>query len=75
MTIFQDNAPVRQSTRAGVWRDTTVSFLAALKARLQARRTFNALHGLDDHTLKDIGFDRSEIMSVSYGDRTGRRRF
>jgi uncharacterized protein YjiS (DUF1127 family) len=33
--------------------------------RRQARAIFRALHELDDRTLRDLGFHRSEIWSVA----------
>ena len=41
-------------------------------ARAQ-RTTVFMLHGLDDHTLHDIGVDRSEIEFVVYGKPSDRR--
>lgn len=35
------------------------------RQRRQARAICNTLRQLDDHTLRDIGFDRSEITSVA----------
>jgi uncharacterized protein YjiS (DUF1127 family) len=35
------------------------------RRRRQARAIYNALHQLDDRTLRDLGFDRSEIRSVA----------
>jgi len=35
------------------------------RQRRQARAVYDALRGLDDHTLHDLGFDRSEITSVA----------
>jgi uncharacterized protein YjiS (DUF1127 family) len=35
------------------------------RERRLARATCDALRQLDDHTLRDLGFDRSEIMSVA----------
>ena len=39
--------------------------LARHKQRRQARVAYDALHQLDDRTLRDLGFDRSEIMSLA----------
>ncbi|HVE88495.1 MAG TPA: DUF1127 domain-containing protein [Burkholderiaceae bacterium] len=36
-----------------------------LKRRQQARATYAALRGLDAHILRDLGFHRSELMSVA----------
>ena len=37
---------------------------ARYRQRQEARATYDALRELDDHTLRDLGFDRSEIRSV-----------
>jgi uncharacterized protein YjiS (DUF1127 family) len=39
--------------------------LARHRQRRQARVAYDALRQLDDRTLRDLGFDRSEIMSVA----------
>ena len=79
MSIVHDksaNARTGLAAARGVatWRETAARLLAALKAHRRARQTFNALSELDARTLKDIGIDRSEILSVSFGDNSGRRR-
>lgn len=35
------------------------------RQRREARATYDALHQLDDRTLHDLGFDRSEILSLA----------
>ena len=40
-------------------------FFAAWKRRRLARQTLLALHKLDARTLRDLGFDRSELVSVA----------
>jgi uncharacterized protein YjiS (DUF1127 family) len=38
------------------------------------RRALAELRSLDPRTLKDMGIDRSEVISIVYGDANGRRR-
>ena len=38
---------------------------ASHRQRRQARHAYDALRQLDDHMLRDLGFDRSEIASVA----------
>lgn len=40
---------------------------------MERRRAARAMHMIDARTLKDIGIDRSEIMSVVYSEGQGRR--
>ena len=40
-------------------------FFATWKRRRLARQTLLALHKLDARTLRDLGFDRSELLSVA----------
>ena len=40
-------------------------FIAAWKRRRLARQTLIALHKLDARTLRDLGLDRSELVSVA----------
>jgi uncharacterized protein YjiS (DUF1127 family) len=48
--------------------------IAALD-RWQARRNaLRQLYMVDRRTLRDIGIDRSELISIVHGDRFGRRR-
>jgi uncharacterized protein YjiS (DUF1127 family) len=52
--------------------ESALSYIASVARRMrvharqrqQARATRDALRTLDDHTLRDLGFDRSEIASV-----------
>lgn len=52
--------------------ESVFSYLASVAKRIrvhsrqrrQARATRDALRALDDHVLRDLGFDRSEITSV-----------
>jgi uncharacterized protein YjiS (DUF1127 family) len=39
--------------------------LARWKRKRQARATYVALRGLSERTLRDLGFDRSELLSVA----------
>jgi uncharacterized protein YjiS (DUF1127 family) len=45
--------------------DLVRRMVARSKRRQQARATYLALRGLDARTLRDLGFDRSEILSVA----------
>ena len=40
-------------------------FIAEWKRQRLARQTLRALHRLDAGTLRDLGFDRSELVSVA----------
>lgn len=53
---------------AKAWRAVTnrlQRWLVRARQRRQARATYLALRNLDARTLRDIGFDRSEILSVA----------
>jgi uncharacterized protein YjiS (DUF1127 family) len=55
---------------ASAWRavaDRIQQWLARATQRRQARATYLALRNLDTRTLRDVGFDRSEILSVVTG--------
>src|SRR5262245_4248559 len=60
------------NTLDGIVADT-IRAAARLVQQLRARRlerrrmweSYNELRGLDDHTLRDLGFHRSELMSVA----------
>jgi uncharacterized protein YjiS (DUF1127 family) len=39
--------------------------IADWKRRQLVRQTLHALHRLDSRTLRDLGFDRSEVVSVA----------
>jgi uncharacterized protein YjiS (DUF1127 family) len=55
---------------AAAWRAVASrieQLLARAKQRRRARATYLALRNLDARTLRDIGFDRSEILSVATG--------
>lgn len=43
------------------------------KQQRRAARTYQALSGLDDHTLRDLGYDRSELRSVAMHSERQRR--
>ena len=45
--------------------DAVRRIAAQAKLRQRAYATYRALNALDAHTLRDIGFDRSELMSVA----------
>ena len=79
MTIYQETSAIARGGRAAVeriaaWWRAAGDIVEALRAYRRKRRTFHALMNLDNRTLKDIGLDRSEIMSISYGDLSGRSR-
>ena len=54
--------------------DMIIRRYRARRNRRLARRAMGELRALNNHTLKDIGMHRSEVISVVCADPTGRRR-
>jgi uncharacterized protein YjiS (DUF1127 family) len=46
----------------------------SLKERRRRNANYRALSAVDSRTLRDIGIDRSEILSLTLGDASGRCR-
>jgi uncharacterized protein YjiS (DUF1127 family) len=72
--MYADAAAAQQ--RAPLFARIAQSMRAMVEAYLEERakrQTVAILSRLDDRTLKDIGIERSEICSVAYGYRDGRR--
>jgi len=46
-------------------RETLALLLAGWRQRRDSRLTYLALSGLDARTLRDLGFDRSELLSIA----------
>lgn len=64
-SMTPSQAPARQGLAA--W----IRALASRYQRsLERRASVAALRSMDDHLLKDIGLDRSEIVSMVYGHGT-----
>ena len=60
----------------GLPRAATMTAMERIARIYQRRRAIRHLRSLSDHCLKDIGIDRSEIVSMVYGtgrDRSRRR--
>ena len=69
---FALSAPT--SSRSGSFRGATFTeHFRALRRRAQNKRDANSLRALDERTLRDMGIDRSEILSVVYADARERR--
>ena len=52
---------------------TVANYINSLRNRMKDKRDARALRSLDPRTLRDMGIDRSEIISVIYSDNTERR--
>ena len=79
MTITSDSWAARPTRRSPIssmstWFDAAGQALAHLRERRRARANYRALGAVSNATLKDIGVHRSEVMSLSLGDASGRRR-
>jgi len=55
-------------------KESTIGLLQRWKAHREQKRAIQALRQLSSHTLRDIGMDRSEIVSAVVHGRTKRRR-
>jgi uncharacterized protein YjiS (DUF1127 family) len=51
-----------------------MSILSSLFRRAEKRRAYSELMHLDDHLLRDIGVDRSDLRNMMTGARTPRYR-
>jgi len=58
-------ARIAEATLQGIG-ELVRRLIARSKRRQQARATYLALRELDARTLRDLGFDRSEILSVAH---------
>jgi uncharacterized protein YjiS (DUF1127 family) len=80
MTITFDNWAIARTrpapaTMVITWLETGVRAWSSLRnRRRRARANYRALGAVSNATLKDIGLHRSEIMSLTLGDASGRRR-
>ncbi len=63
-----EGSPTRTPTRrlAALWR--------RFREAREKRRAVREMRNLDNRTLKDIGINRSEILSIVHGDRKHKRR-
>ena len=50
-----------------------ISQLTNMRKRMKDKRDARALRALDNRTLRDMGINRSEIISVVYADHDERR--
>jgi len=62
------------SSRTGSFLSTKFSkSINAMRAHAKRRKEVRSLRTLDDRILRDMGFDRSEIISIVHTDQHERR--
>jgi uncharacterized protein YjiS (DUF1127 family) len=67
-------APASPARVINSWLDAGGRAWSNLRERRRARANFRALGTVSNATLRDIGLHRSEILSMTMGDASGRRR-
>ena len=69
---FAITAPT--SSRSGSFKGATFTeYFKTLRARTHNKRNARSLRALDERTLRDMGINRSEILSVVYTNSSERR--
>ena len=62
------------SSQAGSFLSSAISRrIGEMRERKMQKQQARNLRSLDDRTLRDMGLNRSEIISIVYADQEGRR--
>ena len=71
MTYLTSTSPAPLRTVVSQW---VADFIERRRESVARKQTFHALRSLDNHALKDLAINRSEIFSVAYVDNNERKR-
>ena len=71
MTYLTSTSPAPLRTVVSQW---VADFLEQRRETAARKKTFHALRNLNNHALKDLAINRSEIFSVAYVDNNERKR-